>query len=203
MALLTDGNPNDTIALKVYESAILDVANIERIDLDVKLTLATEEVSEDVIDILLDHTQTQDPQSIVRRMIGVSDVVVTTQLKRWHALHTLEIVYRDAFNNQLNDRYEAKFLEYQDLAINAREHTVRFRNRAGDESDCEGSTAATERGRGRVTGRNFLCRSDVAECSGSRGRAERRDCVGAGSATEPDGSAGESAAEWRRLSTYI
>jgi hypothetical protein len=126
MALLTDGNPNDTIALKVYESAILDIANIERIDLDVKLTLATEEVSEDVIDILLDHTQTQDPQSIVRRTIGVSDVVVTTQLKRWHALHTLEIVYRDAFNNQLNDRYEAKFLEYQELARNAREHTVRF-----------------------------------------------------------------------------
>ena len=49
----------------------------------------------------------------MRRMIGVSDVVVTPQMKRWHALHTLEIVYRDAFNNQLNDRYQAKFGEYQ------------------------------------------------------------------------------------------
>jgi hypothetical protein len=125
MALLTDGNPNDTIALKVYESAILDVATIERIDLDIKLTLATEEVTEDVLDILLDHTRS-DPQTTVRRMIGVSDVVVTRQLKRWHALHTLEIVYRDAFNNQLNDRYQAKFQEYRDLTINAREHAVRF-----------------------------------------------------------------------------
>ncbi len=43
-----------------------------------------------------------------RRTIGVSDVVVTRQMKRWHAVHTLEIVYRDAFNNQLNDRYQAK-----------------------------------------------------------------------------------------------
>ncbi len=50
-----------------------------------------------------------------RRAIGVSDVVVTRQMKRWHALHTLEIVYRDAFNNQLNDRYQAKFVEYQEL----------------------------------------------------------------------------------------
>jgi hypothetical protein len=125
MALLTDGNPNDTLALKVYESAILDVANIERIDLDVKLSLATEEVTEDVLDILLDHSRA-DPHSSVRRTIGVADVVVTRQLRRWHALHTLEIVYRDAFNNQLNDRYEPKFQEYRELTRNAREHTMRF-----------------------------------------------------------------------------
>ena len=43
-----------------------------------------------------------DPQSTMRRARGVSDVVVTPQLKRWHAIHTLGVVYRDAFNNQLN-----------------------------------------------------------------------------------------------------
>jgi len=52
--------------------------------------------------------------------------VITRQLKRWHAVHTLEIVYRDAFNNQLNDRYQPKFLEYRQLARNAREHTFHF-----------------------------------------------------------------------------
>ena len=126
MALLTDGTPNDTEALRVYETAILDVASVERIDLDVKLGLAIEEVSDDILDILLDHTRTVDPQSTIRRAMGVSDVVVTQQLKRWHALHTLEIVYRDAFNNQLNDRYQAKFNEYRELSRNARAHTVRF-----------------------------------------------------------------------------
>jgi len=124
--LLTDGNPNQTADLTVYESSILDVAHTESIDLSVKLTLATEEVSEDVLDILLDHTRAFDPLSTVRRTIGVSDVVVTQQMKRWHALHTLEIVYRDAFNNQLNDRYQAKFEEYRLLSRSAREHTVRF-----------------------------------------------------------------------------
>lgn len=126
MALLTDGNPNDTLALQVYESAILSVANVETIDLEVKLTLATEEISDSVLDILLDHTRALYPQWNTRRIIGVSDVVVSAQMKRWHALHTLEIVYRDAFNDQLNDRYQAKFLEYRELSKDAFAHTVRF-----------------------------------------------------------------------------
>ena len=126
MALMTDGNPNDTESLRVYETAIADVASVEGIDLDAKLGLATEEVSEDLLNILLDHTRSSDPQSNIRRNIGVSDVVVTPQLKRWHAVHTLAIVYRDAFNNQLNDRYRAKWTEYYELSRGARAQTVRY-----------------------------------------------------------------------------
>ena len=125
MALLTDGNPNDTEALRVFETAILSVANVETIDLGAKLDLATEEVSEDVLDLLLDHPLS-DPHATVRRDFGVADVVVTRQLKRWHAVHTLEIVYRDAFNNQLNDRYKPKWDEYRELSREAREQTERF-----------------------------------------------------------------------------
>jgi hypothetical protein len=126
MALLTDGNPNTTTNLTVYESAILSVAVTEAIDLNVKLTLATEEISEDVLDILLDHTRSYDPQSTLRRQIGVSDVVVSPQMMRWHALHTLAVVYRDAFNNQLNDRYLPKWKEYERLSANARQHTIKL-----------------------------------------------------------------------------
>ncbi len=124
--LLTDGSPNTTTDLTVYESAILSVAATEAIDLGVKLGLATEEISEDVLDILLDHTRSYDPQSTLRRQIGVSDVVVSPQMMRWHALHTLAIVYRDAFNNQLNDRYLPKWKEYQRLSANAREHAIKL-----------------------------------------------------------------------------
>lgn len=125
MALVTDGNPNDTEALRVYETAILSVANVETIDLNAKLGLATEEVSEDVEDILLDHPL-MDQRATVRRTFGVGDVVVTRQLRRWHALHTLEIVYRDAFNNQLNDRYKPKWDEYRELARGAKQQTEHF-----------------------------------------------------------------------------
>ena len=122
--LLNDGTPNDTEALRVYESAVLDVANMESIDLVIKLRLALDEIVEDVLDILLSHST--DISALSRRMKGVSDVVVTGQLKRWHAVHTLEVFYRDAFNNQLNDRYQDKFDEYHELSRVARLHTVRF-----------------------------------------------------------------------------
>jgi len=130
MGLLTDGNPNDTEALRVYEAAILDVSKVEMIDLDAKLCLATVEISQDVLDVLLGHTGAQSsPPSLVggdRRKIGVSDVVVSPQMKRWHALHTLAVVYRDAYNNQLNDRFKNKWEEYRELARGARERTLEF-----------------------------------------------------------------------------
>ncbi len=125
MALLTDGNPNDTEALRVYEAAILDVSKVEMIDLDAKLCLATMEISQDVLDVLLGHTGASLAGE-ERRKIGVSDVVVSPQMKRWHALHTLAIVYRDAYNNQLNDRYKNKWEEYRELARGARERTLEF-----------------------------------------------------------------------------
>ncbi len=126
MALLTDGSPNNTEALRVYEASILNVASVEAIDLSAKLGLATEEVSQEILDVLLDHGSSTDPQALTRRKVGVADVVVTAQVKRWHALHTLKIVYRDAFNNQLNDRYKAKWDEYRDLARDAKDRAVRF-----------------------------------------------------------------------------
>jgi hypothetical protein len=129
MALLTDGNPNDTEALRVYEAAILDVAKVETIDLDAKLCLATVEISQDVLDVLLSRKGAFSSTPSVggdRRTIGVSDVVVSAQMKRWHALHTLAVVYRDAYNNQLNDRYKNKWEEYRELARGARERTLEF-----------------------------------------------------------------------------
>jgi len=84
-----------------------------------------------VLDVLLDHTRTeysltQFPVGGDRRKIGVSDVVVSAQMKRWQALHTLAVVYRDAYNNQLNDRYWNKWEEYRELARAAKERTLAF-----------------------------------------------------------------------------
>jgi hypothetical protein len=47
-------------------------------------------------------------------------------MKRWQALHTLAVVYRDAYNNQLNDRYLGKSDEYREFARGARERTYGF-----------------------------------------------------------------------------
>jgi hypothetical protein len=124
--LLTDGSPNTTLDLRVYESAILDVSSEEMINLETKLRLATEEISQIVLNILLDNTTVAMGSDMTRRALGVSDVVVTRQLKRWHALYTLAIFYRDAYNNQLNDRYLGKWNEYLLLARGARETTLQY-----------------------------------------------------------------------------
>jgi hypothetical protein len=124
--LLSDGSPNDDQALQVYEAAILTVSNTEMIPLKPKLWLALEEISEDVLDVLLAHSSPSDPNATTRRTVGVSDIVVTPQLKRWHAAHTLEVFYRDAFNNQLNSRYQAKFDEYHQLSQDSRAKTYQY-----------------------------------------------------------------------------
>jgi hypothetical protein len=87
--------------------------------LGVKLGLATEEVTQDVLEFLVNRSDGNGPPD-------AGNVVITRQMKRWHALHTLEVVYRDAFNNQLNDRYKAKFFEYKKQASQVKAQTFQF-----------------------------------------------------------------------------
>src|SRR5436190_755350 len=123
MGLLTDGQINDTQDLRNYENGILDVASSENIDLTGKMALAQDEISTGMLTYLLKQTGRdvrffpyQLSGESARRVIGVSDVAITPQLKRWHALKTLSLAYADAYNNQLNDRYNGKWKEYEALA---------------------------------------------------------------------------------------
>jgi len=54
----------------------------------------------------------------------LAGVVVTTALKLWHAYRTLELVYSDAYNSQLNDRYQGKRDQFQLMAIANRERLI-------------------------------------------------------------------------------
>jgi hypothetical protein len=133
MALFTDGAPADIAYLRTYDSTIDQVASDEGIDLDIKLAVAAEEIGEEILAFLL----LQGPSDTSganwggvsgtvigqsrRRQIGLSDVVVTTPVRRWHALATLSAVYRDAYNSQLNDRYAGRWNTYTELAKEAGE----------------------------------------------------------------------------------
>ena len=120
MALFTDGQLNTAIDLQNYENRILDVANAEGIDLAGKIALAQEEIANELLMFLLKRLSVVNsqwlPQPSIRQKIGVSDVVATAPLRQWHAHKTLAFVYRDAYNNQLNDRYQGKWNEYEQLA---------------------------------------------------------------------------------------
>jgi len=105
MALFTDGTISTLEDLRSYESTIYDLASTEGIDLSQKLVLAQRELEVELIRrFFLD-----DPEDLGK-------LVVTLPLKLWHIFQTLTLVYRDAYNSQLNDRYKGKWQEYERLA---------------------------------------------------------------------------------------
>lgn len=118
MALFTDGPLNTTLDLQNYENSILQVASTEQIDLAGKSTLAQGEIATELMLFFVRRYRQADfPWLVsVRRAIDLDDVVVTNPLRQWHAHKTLALVYRDAYNNQLNDRYQGKWTEYEQLA---------------------------------------------------------------------------------------
>jgi hypothetical protein len=120
MALFTDGPIQTSGELQHYDTGILNAASTEGINVTSKALLAQEEMGTELL-LFLIRNSSFDPQYLVRRRIGVSDIVVTPPLRRWHAYETLALVYRDAFNNQLNDRYQGKWKEYAGLASDAAE----------------------------------------------------------------------------------
>ncbi len=115
MALLNDGPINDPADLQRYENGILNIVSVEGIDVGSKITLAQQDVSNEVL-LFLQRRMTLDDQVFgLRQFRGVDDVAVTESLRQWHVYKTLAFVYRDAYNNILNDRYKAKWNEYETL----------------------------------------------------------------------------------------
>ena len=116
MALLTDGRISTLERLQAIDASVVEVARVERVDLDRKLEMATDEVSLRIKRFVLQH-------GLAGRLNGgdgevdFGRVVVTAGLARWHALETLAMAYSDAYFSQLNDRYKRKWEHYRDLAI--------------------------------------------------------------------------------------
>jgi hypothetical protein len=105
MALFTDGPAATMEDLAAQDSQLLTLANAEGIDLTVKLRLAHEAVGIDLEELLQDGSGLRPAQ-----------VVVTPALRLWHTYRTLELVYRDAYHSQLNDRYAAKRDQFRELS---------------------------------------------------------------------------------------
>ena len=119
MALFTDGPPASIDDLSAQDSQLLTVANVEGIDVTQKLLLAWDELGAELYsELSLYGTRSgcwQPPRP------HVDTVVVTLPLRLWHAFRALEMVYEDAYNSQLNDRYAGKRDRFHDRAGYARE----------------------------------------------------------------------------------
>src|SRR5271165_6962341 len=115
MALFTDGAPSSIEDLSAQDSQLLNVANVEGIDVTQKLALAQNELGLDLY-TLITQFGAVDQLFWVTPAPNLATIVVTPPLKLWHTYRTLEMVYEDAYNSQLNDRYSGKRDQFHQMA---------------------------------------------------------------------------------------
>ena len=125
MALFTDQSVSEVADLISYEANLPEVSSAEGIDLETKIRLAQTEVSAH-----LEAVSSRPGNVYYARGAGwqstgaevnlsrfeLHQVVVTPPLKLWHTFQTLAIIYRDAYNRKVNDKYLPKWKEYKELA---------------------------------------------------------------------------------------
>src|SRR5690242_3768002 len=122
MALFTDAPISTLDHIAAQDSGALDVASTEGIDATTKLSLAQDEVGIEIVAAASRSPFSQAapsvwwPGMVLTTALQLSSIVVTPPLRLWHTFHTLELLYRDAYNNQLNDRYLGKWRAYTDLS---------------------------------------------------------------------------------------
>jgi hypothetical protein len=97
------------------DAGVLDTAETSGMNLTTKIRLARQEIQNE-IQIWLNFLIPRLPVIAIR----VEQIVVTSPLKQWMAMHALELVYRDSYYSQLVDRYKAKWEQYKLLSDSAR-----------------------------------------------------------------------------------
>jgi hypothetical protein len=115
MALFTDGSVSDLEDLIAQDSQLFDVATVEGIDVTRKMALAQDELGLQLV-TMLGRLSFMDQPLWLAPQVSLSRVVITASLKLWHTYRTLEMVYSDAYNSQLNDRYGAKRDQFHQMA---------------------------------------------------------------------------------------
>lgn len=123
MALFTDGPAATIEDLAAQDSQLLNVASGEGIDITQKLALAHEELGLELT-TMLKRLSTVDQMHWLTATPSLKTVAVTPPMKLWHTFRALEMVYADAYNNQLNDRYAGKRDQYHERVRWARDKLV-------------------------------------------------------------------------------
>lgn len=118
MALFTDAAVLTLEDLLLFEASLVQVASTHGINVQTKINLALSGIADRVMIWLL-QVGLADPQWMNRRALGLSTVVVTPPLHKWICFDALARVFAEAYNVQLNTRFQGKWQEYQKQAEEA------------------------------------------------------------------------------------
>ena len=120
MALFTDADVVTLDDLLEFETTLVQVASSHGINVETKIRLSMGAIN-DTLMLWLMRAGASDPQYLNRRLLGLSTVVVTPPLQRWICFDSLARFFGEAYNVQLNTRFQGKWTEYQDQASEAEE----------------------------------------------------------------------------------
>lgn len=118
MALFTDASVVTLDDLQAFETSLTQVASSHGINVDTTINLSLSAIGDKLMLWLL-SVRASDPQWLNRRLLGLSTVVVTPTLRRWICFDALSRFYAEAYNVQLNTRFQGKWTEYQNEASTA------------------------------------------------------------------------------------
>ena len=118
MALFTDADIITLNDLLEYENSLAQVSSSHNIDVDTKIKLAVATIGDQLL-LWLTKMGAGDPQWLQRRQLGLSTVVVSSTLQRWLCFDSLARFFEEAYNVQLNTRFQGKQTEYRKLAGDA------------------------------------------------------------------------------------
>ena len=118
MALFTDAAVVTLDDLLEFETSLVPVASSHGINVETKIRLATDAVNDKLLLWLL-RAGASDPQYLTRRFLGLSTIVVTPPLQRWLCFESLSRFFAEAYNVQLNTRFQGKWNEYRTEANQA------------------------------------------------------------------------------------
>lgn len=123
MALFADGAISGLDDLVAQDSQVLNIASEEGINVTQKMTLAQEELEIELTSILESLKLLTWPFSLALEP-SIQNIVVTPALQLWHTYRTLELIYADAYGDQLNDKYASKRDQFHELASWVRERLI-------------------------------------------------------------------------------
>ena len=124
MALFTDIAVITLDDLLPYEATLVEIASPHGINVETKIRLASSAIKDKLM-VWLRDAGVSDPQFVTRRQIGLSTVVVTPAMRRWLSFESLSRFYAEAYNIQLNPRFQGKWVEYQQESEKARDLVIR------------------------------------------------------------------------------
>lgn len=118
MALFTDAGVVTLDDLLPFEASLAQIAATHGINVDTKINLSISDIGNKLLSWLY-SVGASDPQWLTRRNLGLSTIVFTPALYSWARFDSLSRFFAEAYNVQLNTRFQAKWTEYQKEAVNA------------------------------------------------------------------------------------